>query len=122
MLPFFVQQTLVRKVDHTFRRDGWIMNNFSSVVVKQAYIRFMMETYIELLIANFIAFNMFDIQELWNIPDKIAVAVHYGFIAVCSLFFIFVCWFVFKGVVPLNRIKSAERRRDLHDKMIERVE
>ena len=30
----------------------------------------MMETYIELLIANFIAFNMFEIKEMWNIPDK----------------------------------------------------
>ena len=70
----------------------------------------MMETYVELLIAAFIAFKMFEIQSIWNTADMVAVAVHFIFIGIIAYFFIFVCWFVCIKVKPLNRMKNKERK------------
>ena len=60
----------------------------------------MMEAYIELLLACFVAFKMFDIRPVWNNWDKFAVIVHFIGIALTVSFFLFVCYFVFVHVKP----------------------
>ena len=67
----------------------------------------MMEAYIELLIAAFISFKMFEIKSIWNSWDHFAVVVHFIGIAAIVAFFIFTCWFVFFRIVPLTRKKKA---------------
>ena len=73
----------------------------------------MLECYIELLIGCFISFKFYEIRKKWNYWDKFAAVMHYVGIFFVIAFFLFVCWFVFVKVVPLNLKKDLERK-DAH--------
>ena len=63
-----------------------------------------------LLIAAGISFKMFDIP-VWSNLDKLSVVAHcFGILSLVA-FFIFVCWFVFFKVKPLNIKMKLETKR-----------
>ena len=81
--------------------SSWLKGKLFPIAVKQAWIVFFIEAYVELLISNVIAFKMLEIRKVWNKWDKFAVCMHCVGIVTSAGFFIFVTWFSFKKVKPL---------------------
>ena len=62
---------------------------------------------------------MFDIQKFWNNWDKFAVAAHFIGMAVAICFFLFVIWFMFIKIKPLNMKKEMERKQFFNEEVEE---
>ena len=99
---------------------SWILNKVYQVFplpVKQAWITFIMEAYIELLIACLISFQMLQIRKVWNGWDKFAVGCHaIGLVTVIG-FYIWVCWFARFKSQPLIQKKKLERKELFKEKI-----
>ena len=60
---------------HAIERSGWLKNRISSVYVTQSILRFMLETYFEILISSVLIIGMFRTREIWNEMDVISVII-----------------------------------------------
>ena len=116
--PFLQHQTFASRISTTIKRNKWIRNNLFPVAIKQSWIRFLLEAYIEILLGSFISFKMLEIRKFWNNWDKFAEAVHFLGITAAIWFFILVMWFVFIKVVPLN-LKNKMELKQLYREQID---
>ena len=85
--------------------------------VKQSWMVFYIEAYIELTVSCIIAFDMFKIQKVWNYWDKFSVAVHFLGIASVVGFYIYIWWFTFYKIKPYLLKKKMERKHE-HNNVI----
>ena len=91
------------------------------LAVKQAWIVFFLEAYIELLISNIIAFKMLEIRKVWNAWDKFSVACHFVGIVTVIGFYLFICHFVFIKAQPLI-IKHKLEKKEHHRQKIKEAD
>ena len=100
--------------------NSWIRSKFHPTPVKQGWIIFYIEAYIELLMSAIVCFDMFKIRKVWNGWDKFSVFVHFVGVITVVCFYIYICWVSFYKMTPLILKKKMEKKAK-HDAAIKLV-
>ena len=102
-------------------KNKWVREKLYPIAIKQEWIRLLISAYVELIIASYISFYYFKLDE-WNKWDKFAVICHIIGLIVAFVFFFFILWFVwYKSTLLLTKIK-LEREEHFKSKMKEASE
>ena len=87
---------------------GWFRDKFQPMTVALGAELFLLETYMELVISVALGTRNWEIREIWQPQDKVAVVCHM-FTAICVVgFTIFISWFTFKKINELVIVRKAE--------------
>jgi len=76
---------------------------------------FLMESYMELVIACMLSSQMLLIREIWTFQDKIAFGFNVVFSIATIAFTFFIIWFVFKkvnGLVAVRKLEFVDKNKD----------
>ena len=87
---------------------GFVYDSLVPMTVILGTQAFLLESYMELVIACMLSTRMWDIRPIWSFQDKIAFGFNVVFSIGTFLFTFFIIWFVFKKINGLIAIRKLE--------------
>ena len=84
-----------------------------STAFKQGVIRFLLETYFELVICSLVGFKMVEVKPIWGKQEYTVFVLQLVTLTISSLFFIIASYFVLWVLPRIIRNKQKQRLQEL---------
>lgn len=86
---------------------------FNDLEYKQSLLRFLFETFFEIMICSLISFKMLEIKEIWGMPENVTFGIHLFVFAIYTVFLLKALLFFTCQMSKLVKIKRHEKTESL---------